>query len=613
MQRLAASAPATPRAHQLVRDVHQINAEIAEHNRRALLSNMIANFLVPPSRRRYTEIVLRVAYAIAMTSLPCYLLLRKFLIFPTYTTLLSHFGHDIRQERSFMTNISQIPLMLTEWARSNEREKQRIEELGGFLAIDAISLRPHIMITRDGLIEGLVDDSSCNLSDAAEFRSSYARYEQFARSIQNKTVTDSFVYFYQPIAHDASCRTIFIEPSTQGKATAREIDRLGYIASILDDLGFPVRGFSFDGDSTYQRLHAMFFNSYYQMMITNVSFVTFAVPGKVMVSDPLHLLKRARYRLLTANVHSCMENTTESLISVEEIRRQLDLPSKVFASDKFTKMQDDLATKLFSLDTLASLFTMRNISALSYFLPVCLLTCALEEENLSLNEREFLLEIGFYYMLSYYGICSESHGRLTQMKSKNNSHVRPFDMVFAREYCNTVFAILGILKSSNGTVALNRIGTNPLEHLFGLVRMKSHSVHIYEKMLRVLSKVGLAKKLMAEIGEGLSIDQRRSYFAQTVECRQQGTESNGEARDIAFALHCHFGMPITVRHLMVWDSLSNFELAADRFEHLRTVVLEMACRRKNNTRHTLSSPEIKATTGRQILARIVDRGILPKE
>ena len=547
LQRLAASTPSTPRACELANAAQRVEAEITDRNRREIIRNMVDNSSLAPSRRRYSETLLRAAFAIAMTSLPCYFLLRRFLIFPTYTTLMAHFGSDLRQERGFITNESQLPMMLAEWSQSNATEKNQITKLGGFLAVDAISLHPHVIVTRDGLIEGVISDGSNISRDVADFQLSYAKYEAFVKTIENKTVTDSFVYYYQPISPDVPCKTIFIEPSTQGKATAREIDRLGSLADILYEFGFTVRGFAFDGDSTYRKLHNVFFGSYSQMAVNDASFAQFTTPGRVAVSDPLHLLKRAIYRILSANVHAGLENRTDSVISVEKIRQQVDLPSHVFATDKFTKMHDELATKLFSLDTLASLFQMRNLTALAYFLPMGLLKTALEEDGFQVKEREFLLEIGFYYMLSYHEICSQCQSVLRTTKSKNENHIRLFDLAFTTEYCNTVFTILGVLKGSNGTVALNRVGTNPLEHLFGLVRMKSHSVHLYEKMLRVLSRVELTKKMMLGLGEGLKIDQRKSYFARVVKCEpERGAENSGEARDIAFSLHYLFGMPITV-------------------------------------------------------------------
>lgn len=66
--------------------------------------------------------------------------------------------------------------------------------------------------------------------------------------MKNKTITDSFVYYYQPLAngvtHYVPCQTILIDPSTQEKTTPKEVDMLGSVASVLDELGFPVKGFA---------------------------------------------------------------------------------------------------------------------------------------------------------------------------------------------------------------------------------------------------------------------------------------------------------------------------------------------------------------------------------
>ena len=553
--------------------------------------------------------MMRMAMAIAAVSLPCYMLIRKFMVLPSYTTLFNSFRSEMRLQAGFLTTRDKLAAMLTEWTKREGERKKLIEDLGGILAIDAVSLRPHVVVTEQGLVEGLLDQEVISNSQLAEFHQSYAKYEQFVKSIKNKTITDSFVYYYQPLASEVPCQTILIDPSTQGKATAKEIDMLGSLAEELDGFGFPVKGFAFDGDSTYSKLHRTFFESYYVNVTTNVSFESFGVTERMIISDPLHLLKRGRYRFLSARVHSGFERTNCSLIAVDEFRKHVDLPSLVFNPEKYTKMHDDLATQLFSLKTLSQLIKARDDSALAYFTPLCLLTSALEEGGLTVEERIFFLEIGFYYMLAYFGISSETHSQLKQTKTKKDLDVRPFDLSYTREYCNTVYSLLSVLKNCNGTIALNRVGTNPVEHLFGLVRMKSKSVHTYDKMVQVLSKVALSQRLLSELGVNSRVDQRRSYFAQTVRVE---TETNRrhktDTRDIAFALHCKFGLPISVKQLMVWDAFSTFELANEISDNLGKVIIstEARCHRDDKKRG-LSSTSIKSTTGAQILPRIVDR------
>ena len=46
-------------------------------------------------------------------------------------------------------------------------------------------------------------------------------------------------------------------------------------------------------------------------------------------------------------------------------------------------------------------------------------------------------------------------------------------------FCNTALSILKILDTVNDTINLNRLGSNPVEHIFGLLRMKSLYKHSF--------------------------------------------------------------------------------------------------------------------------------------
>ena len=244
-------------------------------------------------------------------------------------------------------------------------------------------------------------------------------------------------------------------------------------------------------------------------------------------------------------MHGDFENRSESVIRVDKLQEELDLPSVVFSNEKYTKMHDSLATQLFSLRTLATLLKKKNYTELTYFLPMCLLCASLEEENLSVDERFGFLQVGFYFMLSYYSMSLENGGPLRQKKHRNDRHVCAFDSTFVREYCNTVFSILRVLSDMNGTVALNRLGSNPVEHLFGLIRMKSHSVHTWDKMLQVMARTTLQQRLLRDMGPDEVVDKRLSYFAVKVEndpCCLKNV-LGGDPRDIAFVFHLSVRCP----------------------------------------------------------------------
>ena len=89
---------------------------------------------------------------------------------------------------------------------------------------------------------------------------------------------------------------------------------------LLIEHGFTVQGFALDGDTTYARLHGRVFNAYNNRIRQSTDFINFSVFEDRSLSDHIHLVKRARYRLLSCFVHGDFENVTTSLISVDLLR-----------------------------------------------------------------------------------------------------------------------------------------------------------------------------------------------------------------------------------------------------------------------------------------------------
>ena len=608
------SAPQSPKVAELFAEVNRRHCDQLQQNRARhdILANMVSNSTVPESRRRYTVAVLTFAMLIASISLTGYKTMRNFLYLPSASYLYRIFKPEIQKVKGMITNFEEVELHLEYVSQQLGTSKENITKYGGVLAVDAISLRPHVFVTKDGFVNGVINTDSVDKEKFQELQQSILEYEKFVKKIRNKTITDSFVYYFQPLDSESRCFTVFVEPSTQGKATGNQIDRLESLAQLLDEKGFPVVGFGFDGDSTYSRLHKEFFDTYFNICLNDAQFQNFtSVSGRMIISDPLHLLKRARYRLLSSIVHGDFENRSESVIRVDKLQEELDLPSVVFSNEKYTKMHDSLATQLFSLRTLATLLKKKNYTELTYFLPMCLLCASLEEENLSVDERFGFLQVGFYFMLSYYSMSLENGGPLRQKKHRNDRHVCAFDSTFVREYCNTVFSILRVLSDMNGTVALNRLGSNPVEHLFGLIRMKSHSVHTWDKMLQVMARTTLQQRFLRDMGPDEVVDKRLSYFAVKVEndpCCLKNV-LGGDPRDIAFVLHLVCSLPITVRNLMVWDGFSLFDLRLDIFENFRSKVLTVSNGSRQRQGPIVTSTRISLHSGAQIQPRLADRSL----
>ena len=98
--------------------------------------------------------------------------------------------------------------------------------------------------------------------------------------------------------------------------------------------------------------------------------------------------------------------------------------------------------------------------------------------------------------------------------------------------------------------------------------MRSHSVHTWDKMLRIVSKSLLQQRFIKNVGEDERIDKRLSDFAIDVLNAPSMLEANSlgmNPRDLAFTLHCVLEFPVTVGSLMVWDATSLFELRDEQF------------------------------------------------
>ena len=89
------------------------------------------------------------------------------------------------------------------------------------------------------------------------------KYEAFVQSKKNVTITDSFVYHVQPIFSNHKPFITMVIPSTQGKATDREVEMLQILKNKLEGSIFKIIGFAFDGNTTYNKLHVDFFSNYY--------------------------------------------------------------------------------------------------------------------------------------------------------------------------------------------------------------------------------------------------------------------------------------------------------------------------------------------------------------
>ena len=471
---------------------------------------------------------------------------------PSWQTLQARTEPSFKFNANRLQNLSAIPDVV---ARFRQQEEIGDERIYGFLAVEAVSFHRELIVTKNGVVEGTLSNETIEMEKIAELQESFAEFENFCKEQRDVVISDAFVFQFQPINASLRSFIVHIKPSSQGKATERTIEIFRAIDRDLEALNVICLGYAMDGDTTYSKLHKSFYETYSGYVTGDPLFYNFSLVSetRLIISDPLHVLKRARYRLLSSATHVGLTSSS-SIISIDVLSEILTLPSKVFSEQKFTKMHDDLPVSLFSLGSLIEIYEKQPCYA-AYFLPFCLLNAAISEKDLSLEERINFLELSFYYMLAYVEEASTVPIKLPDRKSATSRAVRLFPSSLAKEHCNTVVSILAVLYGHNGTINMNRLGTNPLEHTFGLIRMRSRYRHTYQNMLRTVNTTMLWKSLVSFLGVGSKVSGRRTYYGQTVEVRLRMSPNvlSMNPRDLAIAHHMEFGLPISSLELESWN------------------------------------------------------------
>jgi hypothetical protein len=107
----------------------------------------------------------------------------------------------------------------------------------------------------------------------------------------------------QPVDPRLTCYLLHATAAIHGKSNKSTIVALQAIATQLRESLFSVLGSAFDGDSCFNRLHDGFQDAWEGQLSSGPldSFFTTQMRIPVVVSVPLHLLKRILYRLLSSD------------------------------------------------------------------------------------------------------------------------------------------------------------------------------------------------------------------------------------------------------------------------------------------------------------------------
>jgi hypothetical protein len=145
------------------------------------------------------------------------------------------------------------------------------------------------------------------------------------------------------------------------------------------------------------------------------------------------------------------------------------------------KMNDVLAVEVFSVDNLTTLKNQGKLFEAYYLLPFVCWYSAITIQGLGWEARLELLKMAFHIFALWY----------QQSKNPPRGYMKGHKFFVERpdlkRYLNTTL-FLYFITSKRKPIAYNRIGTHPVENLFGLVRVSSHFDHTWPKFLMAIAR-----------------------------------------------------------------------------------------------------------------------------
>lgn len=488
------------------------------------------------NHRLWSENIKLLFLGVLLMSYPCYRLLSQSLMIPSYSTLIRFMNFHCHISTDMITNIDLVHKICDKYRESTKLKKSI--KIPGVLAVDAISFDPYIKIHNNGTVSGVIGHIQINNEELNKIKSVIKEQEQLIKNLKNITINSAFVYQFQPLSYEYKCFTVFVQASTSGKAKYGQISTLKKLSKILNENNVSVFSYASDGDSTY---HPLIRDNVLRWNPKNRPILNFS-KELFINNDPLHVLKRGRYKLISKKVCTLEKNSPSVSIN-NSIKEVLNLPSEVFLNSRFTKMHDDLPLKLFDIKVFQLLEEMGIYSTSSYYLPYTLLILSISNENITIDDRVDFLEIISYYM-NFYKQLTKSVKNVCPQKS-NNSCIIMFDNQMIDDLISTCVSINSFIELFSGSICLNRLGTNALEHHFGLMRLKAHYKHSYDAYLENEVKTKMLEKIENEILSNI-VRSRKPTFGVTMEITEEiyGEKSLFTNEQYAYSILSTYGFPV---------------------------------------------------------------------
>jgi hypothetical protein len=245
--------------------------------------------------------------------------------------------------RHALTDVLCIDELIGIWQKADCFDES-IEAIPAVLAVDAVAFRPVTTTDESEKVGGIQGMDHLQFTDV--FGHSLHKplaFQDFLRQNVARTYALLFLYQIQPFNPELPCYVVRVAPAVHGKGDRITIERLQMTTDILQATVFKIGNvlsmvtpvsiiYKIDFKGCGNRLDAPLGDSTswpFQLPRSQSAF-------PLVVTDPLHLLKRIRYRLLSGEFRVAPGGSTH-IFTITKIHAVPWLPAIVFDNSRITK------------------------------------------------------------------------------------------------------------------------------------------------------------------------------------------------------------------------------------------------------------------------------------
>ena len=321
-----------------------------------------------------------------------------------------------------------------------------------------------------------------------------------------------YVYLLMPLDHSLPNLTLHVEFTKGGSSPKRIVEYYDTLIGILKTRNIIVKYKATDGDTAFDPMHNSFFENYIHRYWNEKIFDDIVDSLKdfdpIPISDLLHLLKCARAHLIN---HLIMIEPARGLcVNLAQLKIAVELGVVLDDITKEGRQKDGYVLKLFSWDTFIKCLNKERFDAAYYLLPFVFLNEGVRSNVLTVKERLDFIDVAYnIFKFHYNNLETLKPNKLFPPKYSAGAIGTQFgDATFLKRCINTCIAFGVALKMDIKNLGTERIGTHPVECIFGKMRICSHFNHSKDNAISVLSGAILLKELTDRLPIPFAIKKR---------------------------------------------------------------------------------------------------------